>query len=160
MLGVRTRILNATRGEGVMHSVFEAYGEYRGGIPGRTEGVQVSMAQGRATGYAIQELKDRGPSFSRPGDEVYPGQVVGEHCKEGDIVVNLTRTKKLTNVRAAGAEKLETLQPPRTFSVEEALEYIEADELVEVTPESVRLRKRHLDEKDRKRRRNAEEVEA
>ncbi|MCK6478759.1 MAG: translational GTPase TypA [Planctomycetaceae bacterium] len=157
MLGVRTRILNATRGEGVMHANFETYGEYRGGIPGRTEGVQVSMAQGRATGYAIQELKDRGPTFCRPGDEVYPGQVVGEHCKEGDIIVNLTRTKKLTNIRSAGAERLETLTPPRTFTVEEALEYIETDELVEVTPASVRLRKRLLDEKDRKRQRVAAE---
>ena len=154
MLGVRTRILNATRGEGVMHAIFETYAAYRGGIPGRTEGVQVSMALGRATGYAIQELKDRGPSFCRPGDEVYSGQVVGEHCKEGDIVVNLTRTKKLTNIRSAGAERLETMQPPRTFSVEEALEYIETDELVEVTPASVRLRKRLLDEKARKRERN------
>jgi GTP-binding protein len=151
MLGVRTRILNATRGEGVMHTVFDAYGEFRGGIPGRTEGVQISMARGRATGYAIQDLKDRGPSFCRPGDEVYPGQVVGEHCKEGDIVVNLTRTKKLTNIRSAGAERLETLSPPRAFSVEEALEYIDTDELVEVTPASVRLRKRILDEKERKR---------
>ena len=151
MIGVRTRILNATRGEGVMHSVFEAYGEYRGGIPARTEGVQVSMALGRATGYAIQELKERGPSFCRPGDEVYPGQIVGEHCKEGDIIVNLARTKKLTNIRSAGAERLETLTPPRTFTVEEALEYIETDELVEVTPKSVRLRKRILDDKERKR---------
>jgi GTP-binding protein len=158
MIGVRTRVLNATRGEGVMHSVYDSYGEFRGGIPGRTEGVQVSMAQGRATGYAIQELKDRGPSFCRPGDDVYPGQVVGEHCKEGDIVVNLTRQKKLTNIRAAGAERLETLAPPRTFSVEEALEYIEGDELVEVTPASVRLRKRILDDKERKRARMAETV--
>jgi GTP-binding protein len=157
MIGVRTRILNATRGEGVMHAVFDSYGEYRGGIPARTEGVQVCMAQGRATGYAIQELKDRGPSFCRPGDEVYPGQIVGEHCKEGDIVVNLTREKKLTNIRSAGAERLQTLTPPRTFSVEEALEYIETDELVEVTPKSVRLRKRILDDRERKRSRMAEE---
>jgi GTP-binding protein len=151
MIGVRTRILNATRGEGVLHAVFDSYGEFRGPIPGRTEGVQVSMAQGRATGYAIQELKDRGPSFVRPGDDVYPGQIVGEHCKEGDIVVNLTREKKLTNIRAAGAERLQTLAPPREFSVEEALEYVEMDELVEVTPGPVRLRKRILDEKERKR---------
>jgi GTP-binding protein len=155
MIGVRTRILNATRGEGVMHAVFDSYGEFRGPIPARTEGVQVCMALGRATGYAIQELKDRGPSFCRPGDEVYPGQIVGEHCKEGDIVVNLTRTKKLTNIRSAGAERLETLTPPRTFAVEEALEYIEADELVEVTPKTVRLRKRILDDKERKRSRMA-----
>ncbi len=151
MIGVRTRILNATRGEGVMHSVFDRYGPFRGVIPGRTEGVQVSMAQGKVTGYALQELKDRGSSFSRPGDEVYVGQIVGEHCKEGDIVVNLARTKKLTNIRAAGAEKLETLTPPRTFGIEDALEYIETDELVEVTPGSIRLRKRILDEKERKR---------
>ncbi len=156
MIGVRTRILNATRGEGVMHTVFDAYGDFRGGIPGRSEGVQVCMAQGRATGYAIQELRDRGPCFCRPGDEVYPGQIVGEHCKEGDIVVNLTRQKKLTNIRAAGAERLETMAQPRTFSVEEALEYIETDELVEVTPGPVRLRKRVLDEKERKRSRMAE----
>ena len=157
MIGVRTRILNATRGEGIMHAVFEVYGEFRGPIPARTEGVQVSMAQGRATGYAIQELKDRGACFCRPGDEVYIGQIVGEHCKEGDIIVNLTRTKKLTNIRSAGAERLETMTPPRAFSVEEALEYIEMDELVEVTPKNVRLRKRVLDEKDRKRSRGAVE---
>jgi GTP-binding protein len=156
MIGVRTRILNATRGEGIMHAIFEEYGEFRGGIPARTEGVQVSMALGRATAYAIQELKDRGPSFCRPGDDVFPGQIVGEHCKEGDIVVNLTREKKLTNIRSAGAERLQTLVPPRLFSVEEALEYIETDELVEVTPRSVRLRKRLLDEKERKRTRAAE----
>jgi GTP-binding protein len=158
MIGVRTRILNATRGEGVMHAVYDSYGEFRGGIPARTEGVQVSMAAGRATGYAIQELKDRGPTFCRPGDDVYPGQVVGEHCKEGDIIVNLTKTKKLTNIRSAGAERLETMTPPRTFSVEEALEYIEADELVEVTPATIRLRKRILDDKERKRSRAVEAV--
>jgi GTP-binding protein len=156
MIGVRTRILNATRGEGVMHTVFEAYGEWRGAIPARGEGVQVSMAQGRVTGYAIQELKDRGPCFCRPGDDVYAGQIVGEHCKEGDIIVNLTREKKLTNIRSAGAERLQTLTPPRTFTVEEALEYVETDELVEVTPKSIRLRKRILDERERKRSRTAE----
>jgi GTP-binding protein len=155
MIGVRTRILNATRGEGVMHANFDQYGEFRGPIPSRTEGVQVSMALGRTTGYAIQELKDRGPSFCKPGDEIYPGQIVGEHCKEGDIIINLTREKKLTNIRSAGAERLQTLTPPRTFTVEEALEYIEMDELVEVTPKNVRLRKRILDEKDRKRSRGA-----
>jgi GTP-binding protein len=160
MIGARTRILNATRGEGVMHAVFDSYGDHRGGIPARTEGVQVCMAQGKATGYAIQELKDRGPSFCRPGDEVYPGQIVGEHCKEGDIIVNLTREKKLTNIRSAGAERLQTLTPPRTFSVEEALEYIETDELVEVTPKTVRLRKRILDDKERKRSRIAAEEPA
>ena len=151
MLGVRTRVLNATRGEGVIHAIYDSYGEFRGGIPGRTEGVQVSMAGGRSTPYAIQELKDRGPSFITPGAEVYPGQIVGEHCKEGDIVVNLTRTKKLTNIRSAGAERLESMTPPRTFGVEEALEYVEMDELVEVTPAAIRLRKRILDEKERKR---------
>jgi GTP-binding protein len=155
MLGVRTRVLNATRGEGIMHAVFDRYSPWRGAIPGRGEGVQVSMAAGRVTGYALQELRDRGPSFCSPGDEIYAGQIVGEHCKEGDIVVNPTKTKKLTNIRAAGAEKLETLAPPRTFAVEEGLEYIEPDELVEVTPAAVRLRKRLLDEKDRKRSRTA-----
>jgi GTP-binding protein len=151
MLGVRTRILNVTRGEGVMHAIFDRYAPYRGAIAGRTEGVQVSMALGKVTQYALQELKDRGATFARPGDEVYPGQIVGEHCKEGDIVVNLARLKKLTNIRSAGAERLETLTPPRTFGVEEALEYVETDELVEVTPISIRLRKRILDEKERKR---------
>ena len=157
MLGVRTRILNATRGEGVMHAVFERYDDWRGTIPARGEGVQVSMALGRVTAYAIQDLRDRGPCFCIPGDEVYRGQVVGEHCKEGDIIVNLTRTKKLTNIRSAGAERLETLPTPRLFTVEEALEYIETDELVEVTPKAVRLRKRVLDDKERKRSRMAVE---
>jgi len=156
MLGVRTRILNATRGEGVMHANFEVYGPFRGAVPGRGEGVQVSMAPGKVTGFALQELRDRGPSFVKPGDEVYRGMVVGEHCKEGDITVNPTRLKKLTNIRSAGAERLETLPPPRVCGVEEALEYVEPDELVEVTPAAIRLRKRILNEKERKRRKEPE----
>ncbi|MHC4820918.1 MAG: translational GTPase TypA [Planctomycetota bacterium] len=151
MIGVRTRILNATRGEGILHTVFDSYGPDRGAVPGRAEGVQVSMASGKVTGFALQDLKDRGTTFCAPGAEVYAGQVVGEHCKDDDILVNMTRTKKLTNIRSSTAEKFEVMVTPRTFSVEEALEYLDDDELVEVTPESVRLRKRILDEKARKR---------
>lgn len=113
------------------------------------------MATGRAVAYGLFNLKDRGPHFVRPGDPVYAGMVVGEHCRPEDITVNPCRAKKLTNMRASGSDENVLLPPPRVFGVEEALEYIQEDELVEVTPKSIRLRKRILDENERRRREKA-----
>jgi len=150
LIGLRTRLLTATRGEAVVQSLFCGYAPFRGEIPGRSKGVQVSMASGKAVAYALFNLKDRGPHFVRPGEPVYDGMVVGEHCRPGDIVVNPTKAKHLTNIRAAGADEATILAPPRLFSVEEALEYIEDDELLEVTPKSLRMRKRLLKEHERR----------
>ncbi|MHC4135668.1 MAG: translational GTPase TypA [Planctomycetota bacterium] len=150
LIGLRTRLLTATRGEAVAHSRVEGYGPHRGAIPGRTNGVQVSMAAGKAVAYALFNLKDRGPHFVKPGDPVYAGMIVGEHCRPGDITVNPCRAKKMTNIRAASADENVLLAAPRLFGVEETLEYIADDELVEVTPRSLRLRKRVLSDSERR----------
>jgi GTP-binding protein len=151
MVGLRTRMLTATAGEAVLHHSFCGYEPYRGSIPGRGAGVQVAMEPGKVVSYALDSLKDRGDFFVKATDDVYEGMVVGEHCHGNDIVVNVCRTKKLTNMRASGSDRKLTIAPPRLLSLEEALEYIEDDELVEVTPNSIRLRKIQLKEKDRKR---------
>jgi len=150
LIGLRSKLLSATRGEAVMQTLFHGYGPFRGPIPGRSTGVQISMEAGRAVPYALFGLRDRGVFFVNPGDPVYEGMIVGEHCRGDDITVNPCRTKRLTNVRAAGSDENVILSPPRVFSVEEALEYIEEDELVEVTPKSLRLRKRILSETERR----------
>jgi GTP-binding protein len=151
LIGVRSRLLNATAGQATMHHVFHGYGSYRGPIEERTAGVLVSMAQGQTTFYAMDGLRDRGTFFVPEGVDVYEGMVVGEHCKDNDLVVNVVREKKATNIRSAGKEIFVKLPPPRAFGVEDALEYVGEDELVEVTSKSVRLRKVHLKETDRKR---------
>ena len=151
LVGLRTRLLTATAGEAVIHHSFLAYEPYKGEIAGRGAGVQISMEKGQAVTYAIDSLQDRGDFFVAPGDPVYVGQIVGEHCRGNDIVVNVCRKKNLTNVRASGSDRKLILAPPRKMSLEEALEYIDEDELVEVTPKCMRLRKIHLQEKDRKR---------
>ena len=151
LIGVRTRLLNATAGEATMHHVFHGYEPWRGPISERVAGVLVSMATGQSTFYAIDALRDRGTFFVHPQTETFEGMIVGENCKEGDLVVNLAREKKLSNVRAASKETFVKLLPPRIFSVEDALEYIAEDELVEITPDAVRLRKAMRNEKDRKR---------
>jgi GTP-binding protein len=151
LIGVRTRILNASQGQASMTHVFHEYAEFRGPIPSRVAGVMVSMAAGPATFYSLDSLRDRGTFFVHPGTDTYEGMIIGEHCKEGDIVVNLSREKKLTNVRSSTKETFVKLLPPRIFGIEEGLEYIAEDEYVEVTPQSVRLRKIHLKEKDRRR---------
>jgi GTP-binding protein len=143
LIGVRNRIMNATAGEAQLHHVFDGYGPHRGPIQGRSAGVLVSMGGGRATFYALDNLRDRGLFFVDPQAEIYEGMVVGEHCKENDLVVNLAREKKLTNVRSSTKETFVKLLPPRRFGVEDALEYVASDEL--------RLRKIQLQEKDRKR---------
>jgi GTP-binding protein len=152
LLGLRTRMLNATSGQAIMHHTFFDYQPARGSIPARLNGVMVSTEKGRATAYALENLQERGALFINAGDQVYEGQIVGEHCRDNDLPVNACREKKLTNVRASTAEKGILLKAPRQMTLELALEYIEDDELVEVTPNAVRLRKSHLKEADRRRR--------
>jgi GTP-binding protein len=151
LIGLRTRLLNATQGESVMHHRFEAYRPAEGDMPRRPNGVMVSMTAGRAVAYALNTLQERCDLFVAPGDEVYEGMIVGENSRDNDVVVNPTKEKKLTNIRAAGSDENIILKPPRRFSLEVALEYIEDDELVEVTPAQLRLRKIHLKETDRRR---------
>jgi GTP-binding protein len=151
LIGLRTRLLNATYGEAIMHHTFYDYQAVRGTIPARVNGVMVSTETGRSTAYALDNLQERGTLFIGAGESVYEGQIVGEHCRDNDLPVNVCREKKLTNVRAAGADKSIILKPPRQLTLELALEYIEEDELVEVTPGAVRLRKMLLKESDRKR---------
>ena len=151
LIGVRNRVLNASAGEATINHNFLEYGEWRGPIQERPAGVLVSMAGGKSTFYSLNELRDRGSFFVEPATELYEGMVIGEHCKEGDLVVNLSREKKLTNIRSSTKESFVKLQPPRLFGIEEALEYIADDELVEITPTSVRLRKIVRNEKDRRR---------
>jgi GTP-binding protein len=151
LIGLRTRLLTATSGLAIMHHTFYDYQPVRGGIPGRINGVMVSTETGMATAYAIENLQERGALFVAPGEQVYEGQIVGEHCRDNDLPVNICREKKLTNVRASTAEKTVPLKAPRRMTLELALEYIEDDELVEITPQNVRLRKIHLKESERKR---------
>ncbi len=151
LVGLRNRILTQTSGEAVLYHNFLEYGPHRGPIPGRTAGVQVASAPGKVTSYALEQLRGRGTFFVRPGDPVYTGMIVGEHCREDDVAVNICRQKKLNNIRSSTKEIVERLPAPRDFSVEEALAYIEEDELVEVTPTRLRLRKIILDPKARKR---------
>src|SRR5262249_10364080 len=151
LIGLRTRLLNATSGEAIMHHNFYDYQPVRGTIPARLNGVLVSPEMGPTTAYAPDKLPERGNPFIRPREHVYEGQIVGEHCRDNDLPVNVCREKKLTNIRAAGADKSIILKPPRQLTLELALEYIEEDELVEVTPKAIRLRKMLLKENDRKR---------
>ncbi len=151
LFGLNARILTATQGRAVMHHTFERYEPMRGSIPQRQAGVMVATETGTVTPYALDALYDRGAFFVKPGDAVYEGQVVGEHCKDSDIPVNATKAKQLTNVRASGRDDAARVRPPRIMSLEVCLEYIQQDELVEVTPKSIRLRKRLLKEGDRRR---------
>jgi GTP-binding protein len=151
LIGLRSRILTATAGEVIMHHRFESYGPFRGEMGGRANGVLIAIEPGQVTSYAAEQLSDRGILFVKPGDDVYEGQIVGEHCKDNDLGVNVVRRKNLTNVRSATKEATVTLKTARQITLEGALEYIEPDELVEVTPENIRLRKIHLKESDRKR---------
>jgi len=151
LIGLRTRLMNATCGEAIIHHNFYDYQAMRGSIPSRVNGVMVSTETGRATAYALDNLQERGVLFIGPGDQIYEGQIVAEHCRDNDLPVNACREKKLTNVRAAGSDKSIILKPPRQLPLELALEYIEDDELVEVTPKAIRLRKTYLKENDRKR---------
>jgi len=150
LIGLRTRLMTATSGEAIVHHNFYDYQPMRGAIPSRNNGVLVSIDTGRTTAYALDGLQDRGILFVGPGQEVYEGQIVGEHCRDNDLPVNVCREKKLTNMRASGSDKTVILKPPRQLTLELALEYIEDDELVEITPTAIRLRKTYLKENDRK----------
>ncbi|MCL1797209.1 MAG: translational GTPase TypA [Eggerthellaceae bacterium] len=149
-MGLRTRLLNATRGEANMFHHFSDYGTYRGDLTGRKNGSMISMSTEKSVAYALDTLQERGRLFVGPGVDCYEGMIVGESAKEGDMVVNIAKTKHLGNQRASGSDKAIQLTPPLTFTLEEALEYIEDDELLEVTPQSIRLRKRILSATERK----------
>ena len=149
-MGLKTRILNATHGEAILFHRFREYGPFSGEMAGRKNGCMIAMSTGKAVAYALDTLQERGRLFVKPGDECYEGMIVGESAKEGDMVVNVERTKNLGNQRSSTADKAIQLTPPITFTLEEALEYIEDDELVEITPQSVRLRKRLLSANERK----------
>ena len=151
IIGLRTNVLTGSAGEAIMAHRFLEYQPWKGDIERRTNGSLIAMEAGTAYAYAIDKLQDRGRFFIFPQEEVYAGQVVGENAKENDIVVNVTKSKKLTNMRASGADEKARIIPPVVFSLEEALEYIKADEYVEVTPHHLRLRKIILDELERKR---------
>jgi len=151
LIGLRTRVLNATQGEGIMHHRFEGYKPLEGEVPGRANGVLISMVTGKTVAFGLDGLQDRSDLFVGPGAEVYEGMIVGENARDNDMTVNPCREKKLTNMRASGTDGITILKPPRLITLETALEYIEDDELVEVTPDAVRLRKMLLTENDRKR---------
>jgi GTP-binding protein len=151
LIGLRSRVLTATQGEAIIHHRFHAYEPFRGPIAERSSGVLIAMDTGQVTSYAVDLLADRGVMFVEPGEAVYEGQIVGEHNKGSDLTVNATRRKMLNNMRSATKENTVTLKAARKLTLEAALEYIEHDELVELTPQSIRLRKRWLHEADRRR---------
>lgn len=151
LIGLRTRLLNATKGEAVMHHRLDCYKPAEGEIPRRKNGVMVSQVSGKATAYALWKLSERAEFFIPPGADVYEGMIVGENARDNDLVVNPVREKKLTNIRASGSDDNIILAPPRVLSLEMALEYIEWDEYVEITPDAIRLRKIWLTENERKR---------
>lgn len=151
IIGLRNYLLNVTAGEAIVTHRYKEYQPYKGEIPGRINGSLIAMDQGEAIPYSLHNLQDRGKFFIEPGEPVYEGQVIGEHSRSGDLVVNVTKTKKLTNIRASGSDEKMRIAPPVKFSLEEALEYIQSDEYVEVTPKSIRLRKIYLTENERKR---------
>lgn len=150
IIGLRNNVLTATAGEAVMAHRFKAYEPWKGTIPGRLAGVLVSMEKGQTTAYSIDKLQDRGRFFVDPGVDIYEGQVVGEHIRDNDLVVNLVKGKQLTNMRASGSDDNVRIAPAVKFSLEESMEYIQADEYIEVTPKSIRLRKIYLTENERK----------
>lgn len=149
-MGLKTRVLNVSHGEAILFHHFREYGPYSGEMAGRKNGGMIAMSTGKAVAYALDTLQERGRLFVSPGDECYEGMVVGESAKEGDMVVNVEKAKSLGNQRSSSADKAIQLTPPITFTLEEALEYIEDDELVEVTPQNIRLRKRLLSAVDRR----------
>lgn len=151
LIGLRNYLLTATQGEAVMANRFLEFQPYKGSIPGRSNGAIISLETGTAIPYSINNLQDRGIFFIEPGEEVYEGQVIGENNRPGDLSVNVTKTKKLTNMRSSGADDKMRIAPAKKLSLEEALEYIQEDEYVEVTPKSIRLRKIHLKASDRER---------
>ena len=160
LIGQRTKLMNATRGNAVMTSIVKGYSPHRGEIGTRATGSQVSSETGPVTAYALNALTDRGQFFVEPTEMVYEGMVTGEHRREEDVLVNPCKKKHLTNMRSAGADEKADFPPPVRMSIEECLEFIVDDELLEVTPKSLRMRKRMLKEVDRRREsRNAKKLE-
>lgn len=151
LMGYRNEFLTMTRGLGILTSIFEEFAPWKGVIPGRPRGVLISINAGKTSGYACFNLQDRGVLFVSPGDDVYEGMVVGENSRENDLIVNVTKGKQLTNVRASGSDENIILIPARKFTLEQSIDYIQDDELIEVTPDSIRMRKRYLTENERKR---------
>ena len=151
IIGLRTNVLTASQGEAIMAHRFKEYQPYKGEINRRSNGSMIALETGTAYAYAIDKLQDRGKFFIDPGEEVYAGQVVGEHVHDNDLVVNVTKAKQLTNVRASGSDDKARVIPKTVMSLEECLEYIRGDEYVEVTPKSMRMRKVILDHLERKR---------
>jgi GTP-binding protein len=151
LIGYHGEFLTDTRGTGIMNRLFHGYGAWRGTIEGRRNGSLISTEPGEAVHYALWYIQERGTLFVDPGDKVYEGLILGEHSRQSDLDVNPIKEKKLTNIRAAGKDDAMLLIPPRRMSLEQAIAYIEDDELVEVTPSAIRLRKRYLDPHERKR---------
>lgn len=151
IMGYRNEFMTVTRGLGIMTSIFENFAPWKGPIPGRQRGVLISNGPGKTNGYACFNLQDRGVLFTAPGDEVYEGMIVGENSRDNDLMVNVTKGKQLTNVRASGSDENIILTPARRFTLEQAIDYIQDDELIEVTPDVIRMRKRYLTEMERKR---------
>jgi GTP-binding protein len=151
LIGLRSNMLTATAGEAVMAHRFSEYKPWKGPIPGRSNGVLLSKNTATTTGYSMDKLQDRGSFFIDAGEEVYSGQIIGEHIKPGDLIVNATEPKKLTNMRASGTDDANRIAPKIQMSLEECMEYIQQDECIEITPQSIRLRKIMLDENDRAR---------
>lgn len=150
LMGYRNEFMTATRGLGILTSVFDNFSPLRGAIPGRSRGVLVSMCSGKSNGYACFNLQERSVLFVSPGEDVYEGMVVGENSRDNDLCVNVIKGKQLTNVRASGCDENIILTPPRRFTLEQAIDYIQDDELIEITPTSIRMRKRFLTEMERK----------
>ncbi len=150
IIGLRSNMMTATQGEAIMTHRFLTYEPWKGEMPGRQNGSLIVMETGTAIAYSLDNLQDRGTFFIEPGEDVYEGQVIGENNRPGDLVINVTKTKKLTNMRASGSDDKASLAPPRRFTLEEALEYIQEDEYVEVTPQNIRLRKVYLKDFERK----------
>jgi GTP-binding protein len=151
IIGLRNQVLTATFGEAIMTHRFKGYEPFKGAIPERINGSLISMETGSGTAYSIDKMQDRGSFFIEPGEEMYAGQVIGEHNRQNDLVINVLKGKQLTNMRASGTDGNVKIVPKKTFSLEEAMEYIQKDEYVEVTPKSIRMRKIYLDENERKR---------
>ena len=160
IIGLRNQMLTATAGEAIIAHRFDKYQPYKGSIPGRIAGVLIAMERGVGTAYSIDKLQDRGKFFVEPGEEMYAGQIIGESIRPDDLVINICKAKQLTNMRASGSDTAVALAPKIVFSLEEALEYIQEDEYVEVTPKSIRMRKIILDENERKRKEKTIAVEA
>jgi GTP-binding protein len=159
LIGYQGELLTDTRGTAIMNRLFHGYAPFKGAIQGRRNGVLISNDKGEAVAYALWNLEDRGPMMIEPGWKVYTGMIVGEHTRDNDLIVNVLKGKQLTNIRTTSKDEAVRLTPPIRMTLEKALAYIQDDELVEVTPKSIRLRKKLLDENDRKREERRKEAE-